>query len=188
MERPRPVGCYCQLLPFVRRIHPEQAQVLLSFASASCPTLLPSAPDFASSPCSPCSHRACWIQPPLRQLRRRLTRITCRTRVSAPTHRVPSPDGPTRPESPPVISTGSAVFRIRSMTHNMATHRHLLKRQAAAYRSYRVESSPSLAVGSWQAVEGLENIPNGSKARELAVEIPTGEKPQQFYRITPIPQ
>jgi hypothetical protein len=72
------------------------------------------------------------------------------------------------------------------MTHNTAIHRHTLKWQAAAYRRYRVESSPSLAAGSWQAVEGMENIPNGSKVRELAVEIPTGEEPQQFYRITPI--
>lgn len=80
----------------------------------------------------------------------------------------------------------SSVFRIRSMTHNTATHRHILKWQAAAYRRYRVESSPSLAAGSWQVVEGMENIPNGSKVRELEVEIPTGEEPQQFYRITPI--
>lgn len=77
-----------------------------------------------------------------------------------------------------------STFRILSLEHDPADGKRTLKWAAAAYRSYRVESSPSLVAGSWQAVPGMEVITNGSVAREWVVELPISADPRRFYRIS----
>lgn len=77
-----------------------------------------------------------------------------------------------------------STFRILSLEHDPTDGKRTLKWAAAAYRSYRVESSPSLVAGSWQAVPGMEVITNGSVAREWVVELPISADPRRFYRIS----
>jgi sialidase-1 len=76
-----------------------------------------------------------------------------------------------------------SVFQVLALEPPATTNQFTLTWSAAAYRSYRVESSPSLAPGSWQAVPGFESIWNSAVKRVLTVELPAAEEPRNFYRI-----
>lgn len=78
----------------------------------------------------------------------------------------------------------NSTFRILSLENDTTKGKRTLRWAAAAYRSYRVESSTSLAEGTWQTVPGLEFLRNGSKAREWNVDLPESADPHRFYRIS----
>ena len=77
-------------------------------------------------------------------------------------------------------------FRIRAIECPATTNRIKLKWSATPYATYRVESSQTLAPGSWETVPGLETIANSSAPGDLTVELPKSADPRRFYRISTV--
>ena len=75
-------------------------------------------------------------------------------------------------------------FRIRKLESSATSNRLTLTWSAAAYMRYRVESSASMAPGSWQPVPGLDPITQSSASGDLSAELPVATQPRNFYRIS----
>ena len=77
----------------------------------------------------------------------------------------------------------SSNFHIRSIENHAESHSLSLRWSAIPYRHYRVETSQTMASGSWEAVSGLESIATSSTPGDLEVHLPMGANPRSFFRI-----
>ena len=77
-------------------------------------------------------------------------------------------------------------FRIRKLESSATSNRLTLTWPAAAFMSYRIESSASMAPGSWQPVPGLETVTQSSTSGDLSAELPVATEPRNFYRISTV--
>lgn len=80
----------------------------------------------------------------------------------------------------------ASKFQIHTIANPPASNMISLKWRGMPYVRYRVESSQTMGSGSWNPIDGLENIAPSQVVGDVEVEVPMAGNPHNFFRVTVI--